>query len=167
MIEFFSDGKEILEFIVAIISVGSCIGSFMNKNKANEALIEIKKIKKEIMEREALSNIPLVKVEAGKIQEIIRIYSSKSSTILIGRDIDEDIKLLKKSLTVIKENKILFGNRNNKIDIFYSDINEIIDLLVDDNIENDQLKREMRNREVIIDEFLANLKNLERNKKFK
>lgn len=61
----------------------------------------------------------------------------------IGRDIDEDIKLLKKSLTVIKENKILFGNRNNKIDIFYSDINEIIDLLADDNIENDQLKREM------------------------
>lgn len=47
MIEFFSDGKVIVEFIVAIVSVSSCIGSFMNKNKANEALIEIKKLLKE------------------------------------------------------------------------------------------------------------------------
>ncbi|MGL4875276.1 MAG: hypothetical protein ACRC30_11570 [Clostridium sp.] len=167
MIEFLSNGKIIIEFIIASISVISCIGAFVNRNKANETLNEIKKIKKEIMEKEAMSNIPLVKVEVGKIQEIIRAYSSKSSNLTAGRDTDEDIKCLKNSLTTIKENKILFGNKNNKIDIFYSDINSVIDLLVDDIIENNQFKREMRNKEVVIDEFLACLKSLERNKKFK
>ncbi|QAA31316.1 hypothetical protein [Clostridium manihotivorum] len=153
---------KILEFGLAITSVIGAFISWTNSKKTKKDVDYIEKVKKEILNRESIEQIGIVREAAAKIKEIMKSYFLRSNRINVtGRNFKKDITQIKEALTIIKENRDIFQNSEaNCSDIIYSEVNVLVEQMTEFENDEDNLKRSMRETDNKMDNFLANLKEL-------
>lgn len=158
-----------LEFIIALISVGGAVFSFIKAKGIKEDVEYIKEVKKEIIEREKIEEIAKVREEITKIKSVLKgyIFANKKATSL-GRSFNKDICLIRGSLTVIKENRYIFTDESeNKSDLIYSEVTLLLNEMINYKNNEEQLSKFARGVDISLDNFLANLKELNNIKKYR
>lgn len=156
-----------IEFGLAVFSGISAFVTWLKSKKIDKDIEYIKKFRDEIIERETIEEITKVREEINKVKAIIRNYTSKSGvTLTIGRNSKSDIENIQKSMTIIKENISIFNEESsNESDKIYKEINELVDVMIYSSLENEALKRTMREADIKLDNFLATLKELKNKKR--
>lgn len=158
-----------LEFGTAIFSFGCAIFTLIKAKSVKKDVDYVKKAKMEIIERENLESISVVREEVTKIKTVVRSYITKSGkSIVAGRSLDKDILIISDSLAVIKENRSIFNIDNeNKSDQLYVEIKSKVDDILGNNYEDNELRKTMREVDTRLDNFLAELKELKTVKKYR
>ena len=158
-----------LEFIIAIISVVGAIVSLFKAKNIKKDVEYIREVKKEIIEREKIEEIAKVREEITKIKSILKGYFfTKKKATSFGRSFSKDIESIKSSLTVIKENRYIFTDINeNKSDLIYLEVNSLVNKMIDYENNEEELSRFARDLDTSLDNFLASLKELNNNKKYR
>lgn len=158
-----------LEFAIAMISVGGAIFSFFKAKNIKEDVEYIKEVKKEIIEREKIQEIAKVREEITKIKSVLKGYFlTKKKATSFGRSFNKDIESIKSSLTVIKENRYIFIDGNeNKSDLIYSEVNSLVNKMIDYENNEEELSKLARDVDTSLDNFLASLKELNNNQKYR
>lgn len=157
------------------MTIGTIIASifaFINSRKTKDDVDTIKSIKDEILQKQNIEEIGLVKEEASKIKRIVVKYRNIKSTSTIKKDLDQ----IQSSLTIIKENRSIFGDiENNECDYIYNEIkileHKLLDIKnsynVDEFMDGYDVSNISRGLVIKIDDFTAKLKELKDNKKYR
>lgn len=163
--------KIVIELGIAIFTVIASIFAFINSKKTKSDVDTIKSIKNEILEKQNIEEIGLVKEEISKVKRVSTKYRNIKSTYTVKKDIDQ----IQCSLTVIKENRGIFKNsESNECDTIYNEIKKLEHKLLDIQdsynvgkpIDNESIANLARNLVIKIDDFIAKLKELKDNKKY-
>ncbi|HBJ1652009.1 hypothetical protein [Clostridium botulinum] len=164
-----------LQLIVASITIGATIISIRNAKKTGEdakitsvGVKYVKKVKEEIADKQAISDIIKVKEEISSIRRLIQKYAIKSKKLsLSGANFDKDTRQIQDSLSIIKENRNIFNNKeNNESDLIYLEIIKLIETMLKLDENEEEVKSIARTMIIKIDDFQASLKEILDKKKF-
>ncbi|MCR1848841.1 hypothetical protein NSA42_06090 [Paeniclostridium sordellii] len=163
--------KILIEFGIAIFTAIASICSYINSKKTKNDVDTIKSIKNEILEKQNIEEIGLVKEEVSKVKRVSTKYRNVKTTYTVKKDIEQ----IQGSLTVIKENRGIFKNsKNNECDTIYNEIKKLEHQLLDIQdsynvgkpIDNELVANLARNLVIKIDDFIAKLKEIKDAKKY-
>lgn len=162
--------KILIELGIAVFTVIASILAWISAKKTKEDVSIIKAIKNEILDKQNIEDIGLVKEEILKIKRIATKYRNVKSTYTVKKDTEQ----IQASLTIIKENRGIFKNNNNESDFIYDEIKKLEHQLLDihdcsnvgKSIDNELVANIARNLVIKLDDFIAKLKELKDGKKY-
>lgn len=163
--------KIVIELGIAVCTVIASIFAYINSKKTKDDVDTIKSIKNEILEKQNIEEIGLVKEEISKVKRVSTKYRNVKTTYTVKKDIEQ----IQSSLTVIKENRSIFKNsENNECDTIYNEIkkleHQLLDIQGSSNvgkpIDNELVANIARTLVIKLDDFIAKLKELKDTKKY-
>lgn len=162
--------KIIIELGIAVCTVIASILAWINSKKTKEDVSIIKAIKNEILDKQNIEEIGLVKEEILKVKRVSTKYRNVKSTYTVKKDTEQ----IQTSLTIIKENRGIFKGNNNESDSIYDEIKKLEHQLLDIHdcsnvgkpIDNELVANIARNLVIKLDDFIAKLKELKDSKKY-
>lgn len=159
---------------MSICTVISSVLAWRNSKKTQKDVCIIESIKNEILDKQNIEEIGLVKEEIIKVKRVATKYRNIKNIYTVNKDIEK----IQTSLTIIKENRGIFkcnNNEKNESDFIYDEIKKLEHKLLDiqdcinknKNFNGELVVKIARNLVIKLDDFIAKLKELKDIKKYK